>query len=65
MELKDYFAQITASVKIYLGLEIQFMLKCLFLTVFSKVKHPTKVDVLGIWEVSILFLVVLYRGTLK
>ena len=42
--------------KIDLGLEIQFLLKCPFLTtVVSKIDRQTKVDVIGTWEVSILF----------
>ena len=41
------FFQLTASVKIDLGLEFQFLLKCPVLTVFSKMYGPTKVDVLG------------------
>ena len=52
---KDYFAQLTASVKIYLGFKIHFLLKCPFLTVFGKIYSLTKVDVLGTWEVTILF----------
>ena len=47
------FFSINCFVKIYFGLEIQFLLKCLFLTVFSKIYRPTKVDMLGAWEVSI------------
>ena len=52
--IEKLFSQLTASVKIDLGLEIQFLLKCLFLTVFSKIYRPTKVDVLGTWEIGIL-----------
>ena len=54
-----------------MGLEIQSLSKCPFLNVFSKNYCPTKVDVLGNWEVSILFrdlwrfFFVLYRGTLN
>ena len=40
--------------KIYLGLDIQFLLKCPFLTVFSKIYGLTKVDVQGTWEVIFL-----------
>ena len=65
------FAQLTASVKIYLGLNIQSQLKYSSLNVFIEMYCPTTVDVLGTWEVSILFrnswcfFFVLYRGTLK
>ena len=55
VEYNIFSLQITASVKIDLVFEIQFLLKCPFLTVFSKIYRPTKVDVLGLWEVSILF----------
>ena len=55
VEQKDFFAQLTAAVKIDLGLEIQSLPKCPFLTVFSKIYRPTKVNMLGNWEVSILF----------
>ena len=41
------FSQLTASVKIDLEMEILFLLKGPFLTVFSKICGPTKVDVLG------------------
>ena len=41
------FSLLTASVKTDLELEIQFLLKCSFLTVFSKIYCPTNVDVLG------------------
>ena len=40
-------------VKIDLGFEIQFLLKCPFLTVFSKIYRLTKVDVLGTWDIYI------------
>ena len=50
MEKKDNFAQLTASVKIGLRLEIQSLLKYPFATVFSKIYRQTKVDVLGTWE---------------
>ena len=50
-----YFVQLTDAVNFDLGLEIQSLPKCPFLTVFSKTYFPTKVDVLGPWEVSILF----------
>ena len=43
----------SAAVKIDLGLEIQSLPKCPFLIVFSKMYRPTKVNVLGNWEVSI------------
>ena len=46
--------QLIASVKIDLGFEVQFLLNCSFLTVFSKTYRPTKEDVLGTWEVGIL-----------
>ena len=49
---KIVFYQITDSVKFDLGLEIQFLLKRPFLTVFSQIYRPTKVDVLGTHEVS-------------
>ena len=47
---------ITASVTVDLVFEIPFLLKFLFLTVFSKIYCPTKEDVLGTWEVIILFI---------
>ena len=53
-ELKDYFAQLNAAVKMDLELEIQSLTKCPFLTVFSKIICPTKVNGLGNWEISIL-----------
>ena len=71
VEQKDYFAQLTAAVKIDLGLEIQSLPKCPFLTVFSKIYCPTKNNVPGNWEISILFrdlcrfFFVLCRGTLN
>ena len=55
MEYKDYFGQLTAAVNLNLGLKIQSLPKCPFLTVFSKTYRPTKVDVLGPWEAGILF----------
>ena len=55
VEYKDYFVQLSAAVKIYFGLEIQSLPKCLFLTVFAKIYCPTKVNLLGNWEVSIFF----------
>ena len=55
VEKKDYFVQLTAAVKIYLELEIQSLPKCPLLTVFGKMYCLTKVNVLGNWEVSILF----------
>ena len=64
MDYRDYFAQLTASVKITMGFDIQFLLKCPILTVFSLIYHPTKVDVLG-KLVSYLEIFVLYLSTLK
>ena len=67
----EYFAQLSAAVKIDLGLDIQSLSKCPFLNVFSKTYRPTKVDVLGNWEVIILFrnswlfFLASYRGTLN
>ena len=55
VEKKEYFARLSAAMKIDLPLEIQYLPKCPFLNVFSKIYCPTKVDVLGNWEVSILF----------
>ena len=46
--------QLCAAVKVPLGFESQFLLKCLFLIVFSKIYRLAKVDVLGTWEVGIL-----------
>ena len=40
--VEDYFAQLTASVKIDFGLEMKSLLKCPFLTVFIKIYRPTK-----------------------
>ena len=71
VEKKRYFAQLSAAVKIDLGLEIQSLSKRPFLNVFSKMYCPTNVDVLGNWEVRTLFknvwrfFFVLYRGTLN
>ena len=48
-------AQLSAAAKVQLGLEIQSLLNCPFLTLFSKIYRPTKVDVLGTWEVGICF----------
>ena len=54
-----------------LGLEIQFLLKFSFLTMYSKIYRPTKVDILGTREIGIFFrnswrfFFVLYLGTLK
>ena len=62
--------QLIASVKIDLGFEIQFLLNCMFLTVFSKIYRPTNEDVLDTWEVGILvtnswrLFFVLHLGTL-
>ena len=70
VEKKEYFAQLSAVVKIDFGLEIQSLPKCPFLNVFIRIYRPTKVDVLGNWEVCILFrnlwrfFVCFYRGTL-
>ena len=47
-------AQLSAALKVQLEFESQFLLKCPFLIVFSKIYRPTKVDVLGTWEVGIL-----------
>ena len=44
------FCPINCSVKIDLGFEIEFLLKCSFQTMFSKIYCLTKVDVLGTWE---------------
>ena len=71
VEQKDYFTQLYASVKTDIKLDIPFLLKCPFRTVFGKIYRPTKSNLLGTWEVSILFrnswrfFFVLYRGTLK
>ena len=46
---------IVAALKMVLGLKIKFLPKCLFLTVFSKTYLPTKVNMLGNWEVSMLW----------
>ena len=56
VEWKEYFAQLSAAVKIDSGLEIQSLPKCLFLNVFSEIYCLTKVDVLGNWDVSIFVL---------
>ena len=67
----EYFAQLSAAVKIDLELEIQSLPKCPFLNVFSNIYGLTKVDVLGNWEVNIFFrnlwrlFFVFYRGTLN
>ena len=47
-------AQLSAAVKVQLRFESQFLLKCPFLIVFSQIYRPTKVDVLGTWDVGIL-----------
>ena len=71
VELKQEFAKLSAAMKTDLGLEIQSVPKCPFLTVFSKSYRPTKVNVLGNWEVSIFFrnlwrlFFVFYWGTLN
>ena len=71
VEWENYFAQLSAAVKIDLRLEIQSLQKFPFLTVLSKIYHLTKVNVLGTWEVSILFrnlwrfFFVFDRGTLS
>ena len=70
VEKKEQFAQLSAAVKFDFRLEIQSLPKCLFLNVFSITYRPAKVNVLGTWEVSVLFrnllffFFVLYRFTL-
>ena len=44
-----------AALKFDMGLKIKSLLKCPFLNVCSKTFRPTKVNMLGNWEVSILF----------
>ena len=64
-------AQLSTAGKVQPGLEIQSLLKCLFLTLFSKMYRPTKIDVLSALEVGIFlrnswrFFFVLCRGPLK
>ena len=55
VEKKEYCAQLSATLKINLELKIKSQSKYPFLNVFSKTYRPTKVNVLGNWEVSILF----------
>ena len=46
-------AHLTASVRVDLGFEIECLLKCFFLTLFSKIYCLTKEDVPGACKVSI------------